>query len=394
MNVAILFINIGYYHYARLSAALDACAGRGWRAVGIQVTGSTLDHPWGSIEAGRNVPIVTMQAQSDRHAASRGKIPAIGTERVHECLEGIRPDVVFLPGWSFEICRQCIAWCRKQSVPVVLMSESKLDDERRTWLKERLKSALYVRHFKAALVGGGIHGKYAESLGIPRDRIFTGYDVVDNAHFEAGADRARGEPVETRRAFPKIPDGPYFIVVSRLVERKNILGLVRAYKRYVDKVEGPANAWDLVICGKGPQLEIVLEEVSGSNLDGRVHLPGFAPYSEMPAWYGMAGAFVHPALQEQWGLVVNEACASGLPVIVSKTAGASYDLVADGKNGFLIDPADIDDMADKLSLLHGSSGETLRQMGSYSRKLAQKLAPERFGEGVVKAVLSLQARNV
>jgi glycosyltransferase involved in cell wall biosynthesis len=274
------------------------------------------------------------------------------------------------------------------------MSESKLDDERRIWLKERLKSALYVRHFKAALVGGEIHGKYAESLGIPRDRIFTGYDVVDNAHFQAGADRARGDPAETRRALPKIPNGPYFIVVSRMVERKNILGLIRAYKRYVDKVKESVDAWDLVVCGNGPQLEVVRAEVSGSNLDGHVHLPGFAPYTEMPAWYAMAGAFVHPALQEQWGLVVNEACASGLPVIVSKTAGASYDLVADGKNGFLIDPTDIDDMAEKLSLLHGSSEETLGQMGSYSRKLAQRLAPERFGEGVVRAVLSLQRSNV
>jgi glycosyltransferase involved in cell wall biosynthesis len=269
------------------------------------------------------------------------------------------------------------------------MSESKLDDDRRYWLKERLKAMLFVRHFKAALVGGSIHGEYAELLGIPRGRIFTGYDVVDNAHFAAGADRARGNPAETRKAFPNIPDSLYFIAASRMVDRKNILGLIRAYKRYVDNVRKPLVAWDLVVCGNGPQLEAIRGEVSRSSLDGRVHLPGFVTYSEMPAWYGMAGAFVHPALQEQWGLVVNEACASGLPVIVSKTVGASHDLVVDRGNGFLIDPADIDDIAEKLSLLHCSSEKTLSQMGDYSRKLAEGLAPERFGEGVVKAVLSL-----
>ena len=391
MNIAILFINIGYYHYARLAAASDACAARGWQVVGIQVTGSTLEHPWGSVAEGR-VPILTIDTAIGSQVAADGKVPAVSTERIHECLAGIQPDVVFLAGWSFKVCRQCLAWCRKQSVPAILMSESKRDDERRYWLKERLKAALYVRHFKAALVGGAIHGEYAESLGIPRGRIFTGYDVVDNAHFEAGADRARGHPAETRRAFPKIPNGPYFIAVSRLVERKNILGLIRAYKRHVDSVKDPLNAWGLVVCGNGPQLEAIRQEISRFNLDGHVHLPGFLPYSEMPAWYGMAGAFVHPALQEQWGLVVNEACASGLPVIVSKTAGAGYDLVADGKNGFLIDPAEIDDMAEKLSLLHRFSKETLKKMGDCSREMVKRFAPARFGEGVLNTILSLGRR--
>jgi glycosyltransferase involved in cell wall biosynthesis len=393
LNVAILFVNIGYYHYCRLAAAFEACAAKGWKVVGIQVTDSTLEHPWGSIAEGQ-VPILTLDTRFGSKVAADGKIPAVSQERIHECFRGVIPDVVFLPGWSFKVCRQCLAWCRKRSVPVVLMSESKLDDERRIWLKERLKAAMYVRHFKAAIVGGAIHGAYAESLGIARDRIFTGYDVVDNMHFESGADRSRANPAETRRLFPKVPKSPYFIVASRMVERKNILGLIRAFKGYVDNLKDPLNAWGLVVCGNGPQLEVILKEVSRSKLGRHVHLPGFVPYSEMPAWYGLASAFVHPALQEQWGLVVNEACAAGLPVIVSKTTGASYDLVVDGKNGFLIDPTDIDDIAEKLSLIHYSSKETLKQMGDYSRRLAQKLAPERFGEGVVKAVLSLQGRNV
>lgn len=392
MKIVIVFANVGYYHYTRLASAIDACEERGWQIVGIEVTDSTLRHPWGQSIERRRVPIVTMHSQLGGRVTVEGKIPSVTRRHVDECLGKIKPDVMFLPGWSFEICRRSLAWCRRHSVPPVLMSESKFDDEPRFWFKERLKSWLYVQHFAAALVGGALHADYAESLGIPRDRIFTGYDVVDNAHFERGSDRARRD-AEVRKGVSGIPSGPYFIAASRMVKKKNILGLICAYKRYVDNLKDPLNAWDLVVCGNGPQLEVIREEVFGSKLNGHVHLPGFLPYSEMPAWYGMAGAFVHPALQEQWGLVVNEACASGLPVIVSKTAGASYDLVADGKNGFLIDPADIADMAEKLSLVHRSSREALRQMGSYSRKLAQKLAPERFGEGVVKAVLSLQGRN-
>ena len=116
MNIGILFINIGYYHYARLAAASDACAARGWRVAGIQVTDSTLEHPWGSVAEGR-VPILTMDTTIGGRVAADGKIPAVGTERVHECLAGIQPDVVFLPGWSFRICRQAII---TQSVGVPL----------------------------------------------------------------------------------------------------------------------------------------------------------------------------------------------------------------------------------------------------------------------------------
>lgn len=390
MNIAIVFINIGYYHYARLAASFDACTKRGWSVTGIQVTDSELHHPWGTRSAAGRVPIVTMHSQHGGFVTPEGEIPAVSMGRVHECLAGIQPDAVFIPGWSFEICRQCLTWCRQQSVPAILMSESKFDDEPRFWFKERLKEWLCVRHFEAALVGGEAHKDYAEYLGIPGDRIFTGYDVVDNTHFETGADQARCNPNETRKAFPCIPYRPYFIAVSRMVQRKNILGLISAYKQYVDNAEDRSNAWDLVICGNGPQLQLIREAVVNSELNGHVHLPGFLPYLEMPAWYGMARAFVHPALQEQWGLVVNEACASGLPVIVSKTVGARYDLVEDGKNGFLIDPTSIDDMAEKFTLVHGSSEETIRRMGNYSRKLAGKLAPERFGEGVLSAVLSVK----
>lgn len=390
MNIVILFINIGYYHYARLKAASESCGGRGWRVIGMQVTGSTLRHPWGALADNPNIPLITMQSESGSHVTPEGKIPSISARRVHECLEEIRPDVVFLPGWSFEICRQCLAWCKKRSIPVVLMSESKYDDEPRFWLKERLKKWRYVRHFDAALVGGESHKDYAAYLGISRDRIITGYDIVDNLHFERGADHVRHDPAEGRKAFPEIPRRPYFIAVTRFVPRKNILGLVRAYAQYVNLAAGGEESWDLVICGNGPQLDAVWGEVSRLDLGSRVHLPGFLPYSAVPAWYGMAGAFVHPALQEQWGLVVNEACASGLPVIVSKTVGSSCDLVADARNGFLVDPTDIGDISDKLSLISRLGDESLRMMGDYSRDLARKLAPERFGDGVVRAVLSLK----
>ena len=65
--------------------------------------------------------------------------------------------------------------------------------------------------------------------------------------------------------------------------------------------------------------------------------PGFVQYDMLPVYYGLASAFVHPAKSEPWGLVVNEAAASGLPLLVSRTVGAQYELVEDGRNGYLLD---------------------------------------------------------
>ena len=76
------------------------------------------------------------------------------------------------------------------------------------------------------------------------------------------------------------------------------------------------------------------------DLDRSVRLPGFRQYDELPAYYGLAEAFVHASRTEQWGLVVNEAMASGLPVLVSRQCGCAPELVAHGTNGYQFDPND------------------------------------------------------
>src|SRR5438034_9827058 len=69
-----------------------------------------------------------------------------------------------------------------------------------------------------------------------------------------------------------------------------------------------------------------------------VHLPGFKQYEELPIFYGLADAFIHASISEPWGLVVNEAMASGLPVLVSIACGCEGDLVKEKVNGFSFNP--------------------------------------------------------
>lgn len=382
MHAAVLFINIGFYHAARLRASYEICNSLGWRVTAMQLTNDTLEHPWGNTETIITFPVVTLVTTK---SAAKGapQLPAVPAAEVERRLTELKPDVVFLPGWSFRLSVAALRWCRRNNVPVVVMSESKWDDAKRTWWKETLKSLLYVRKFSAALVGGAIHAEYIASLGVPRERIFTGYDAVDNDHFIRAADIARSDVSAARARYPSIPDRPYFLVVTRLIPRKNVARLLKAYALY--RANAAGTPWDLVICGQGDQKFQLEESVRLGGLDACVHFPGFVSYHDMGSWYGLAGALVHPALNEQWGLVVNEACAAALPVLCSMTVGARYDLVKEEVNGFLFDPEDIDDMAQSLLRMHETPDETRKRMGEQSRLFVELCSPKQFASGLVAA---------
>jgi glycosyltransferase involved in cell wall biosynthesis len=123
-----------------------------------------------------------------------------------------------------------------------------------------------------------------------------------------------------------------------------------------------------VLLGDGPERERVERLLREESLTDAVHLPGFIQYDDLPTYYGLASAFVHVSTTEQWGLVVNEAMASRLPVIVSEQCGCSADLVSDA-NGFCVDAYDTDALTARMIDLTQASATTLETMGeaSYSR---------------------------
>ena len=103
-----------------------------------------------------------------------------------------------------------------------------------------------------------------------------------------------------------------------------------------------------------------------------VHWPGFLQYEQLPAAYQFAGAFVHPARREPWGLVVNEAAAAGLPLLVGQHVGAACELVRDGENGFLVNPDDVERVREPAA----SHVETL---GRRAKCDGASIAAARFG---------------
>jgi glycosyltransferase involved in cell wall biosynthesis len=261
------------------------------------------------------------------------------------------------------------------------MSESARRDEPRTWWKEIIKQRI-VDLYSAALVGGQRHVEYLVELGMPRERIFTGYDVVDNDYFAQRAIEIRNQKFDMRKKYG-LPEN-YFLASARFIAKKNLPRLIGAYAEYRQRSASAGNApWDLVLLGDGPLRETLNTQLSTLNLHAHVHLPGFKQYDELPAYYALAKAFVHASTTEQWGLVVNEAVASGLPVIVSDRCGCVPELVAD--NGLTFDPENEDELAARLLEMASLSDHDLEYFGQASRRIAARFGPDRFGDGLEQA---------
>lgn len=374
-RVAVIFDNFGPYHIARLAAAASRC-----NLLGIEVASVSAEYAWNPTA---EVPFA--RKTLFRVGQGERKNPQEFELRLDQALAEHGTEVVAIPGWSGYHALIALRVARKHSIPVVLMSESQEVDFPRTVFKEWVKRR-YLKLCQAALVGGTPHWAYLEKLGMAAGRIFQGYDIVDNAYFSNHADEARSDAENLRRQYG-LP-ARYFLASARLIEKKNLHRLIFAYARYrqaiAGKTENSAACLDLVLLGDGelrPQLESLVHELG---LQDFVHMPGFKQYPELPIFYGLASVFIHASTSEQWGLVVNEAMASGLPVLVSERCGCAQDLVRSGVNGFTFNPFDADGMT-ALMLKVGGGECDLQRMGKASREIVGRWGPQAFAEGLLKA---------
>jgi glycosyltransferase involved in cell wall biosynthesis len=377
MKVAVLFHRLGPYHHARLRALTGKCD---LTAIEFSTVDNT--YGWDSITGGTPYPVISLFTDADVESKPTEAI----FEGMRNALERISPDVVAIPGWSSKAALAALSWCCENRKLAVLMSESTQQDERRAVWKEWIKSRI-VRLYASALVGGTRHAGYARKLGLSPSGIFMKYDVVDNSYFAARSDDARNGAEMLRKRFA-LPER-YFLASSRFVEKKNLARLIDAYAAYVSQTR--EQSWDLVLLGDGPMKEAITAQVERLGLASRVRLPGFKQYDELPTYYGLASAFIHASTSEQWGLVVNEAMASRLPVLVSNRCGCAPDLVKEGVNGFTWNPYDIGELASRMAEL--SSGTIdLRAMGDASREIVEQWGLDQFAENFLNAATAAGSR--
>jgi len=338
----------------------------------LAVAGQVQGRPWVPDEDLGGIRIVTLFPEAMYHELPAAQVKAA----MERALDELNPTAMGISGYGMTDSRAALKWCRRHRVPRVLMTESKADDAPRKWWKELVKRHL-VSQFGSALCGGSPHRAYLQQLGMPEERIFDRYDVVDNQRFAMAANEVRADPAKFL-TLPGLEDPrPFFLVSSRFIERKNVARLLSAFHQY--RIQAP-QGWRLVILGTGPDEEALRRQVAEEGIPD-VTFAGFRQFDSLIAYYALAGAFVHPALQEQWGLVVNEAMACGLPILVSRTVGAAHDLVVDGENGFKFDPKSVGEITDALTRVAADSTDRAA-MAARSREIVSRWAPEHFAKSL------------
>jgi len=167
--------------------------------------------------------------------------------------------------------------------------------------------------------------------------------------------------------------------VGRLITEKGVFDLLDAYSRLEPELRSTVG---LVFVGDG-KVRTALQGRASTVNPGSVHFAGFAQREELAVYYALAEAFVFPTHSDPWGLVVNEAMACGLPIVISSVAGCAADLVVEGWNGYVLPAHDIGGLARAMESL-ALNPDLRNRMGHNSTRRIQSYSPELCASGLAK----------
>jgi glycosyltransferase involved in cell wall biosynthesis len=418
-SLGVLWAQYGPYHFARIAALKSHADPQPIHA--LEIASRTHDYEWS--RSGATVNLITLFPGDVAERLSFWRV----FFRTRRSFAQLKLDVCFIPSYSPKQPLAALLAARSLGMRTVLMIDSHKGTMKTRWFGTWLKRRL-VGLFDAALVGGSPQMAYIESLGMRRDKIFVGYDAVDNEFFAHRAADARARAAEFRHRYD-LP-GRYFLSLGRFLPKKNLCTLIRAYRRFLDSA--PAAKTHLVMVGSGeeePNLRMLCDELRlpvynkmSAKIDVRdagtadsspgVHFYGFRQIEENPIFYALADAFILPSTFEEWGLVVNEAMSCGLPVVLSESVGSAEDLLRAGsppgaerctagkpplarsirRNGFVFDPKSVAGLTDALLAL--DADPALRQsMGQAGRLIVEDFSCDQFARSALKAANAALSRG-
>lgn len=375
MRIALFWLDFLHYHVARIRAAGRLAGGLGYEFFPIAVRPGAPEFP---VPGYQHLFDGSLRVLADNPHMGNMQSPWLAQKMVAS-LQEINPDVVAIAGYDSRVALAALGWCRRNRRGAVLMTDSQQKDFHRAYWKEAVKRCLLAA-FDSALAAGSLHVQYLNALGMPPERVFLKYDVVDNEFWAAWASRCRQQPQQWRQALG-LPEN-FFLTACRLVPKKNVAGLLRAYDRYAAQEQSP---WPLVVVGDGP-LRAELEGLSEHlGLSRHVRFLGYLSADQMGPIYGLASVFIlASSFAEQWGLVVNEAMSAGLPVLVSRVCGCVPDLVLEGVTGYTFEPSD-EVALSSLMARCSRGGLDLSRLGEAAQSHIQAYSPQAFAENLFAA---------
>lgn len=265
-------------------------------------------------------------------------------------------------------------WLRMTNNRVFAMGCSKFDDKTRNVFKEMLKSIFFVPYQGA--IGSGQRGKeYFKFLGVPKGNIVGEYNTLSVTRIQ----RLSGSP--------PAPDGlPFeernFICIARLIPKKNLSFLINSYAEFL-KLHKEGKLRKLVLVGDGPERKQLTEQIETLRLQDHVVFKGVLQSRDVAKELSKAFALILPSYEEQFGNVVIEAQAMGLPTIISSNCGAADSLVQSGVNGFVFEANNSKGLAYFMSCISNDKALWMK-LANEAQKNSHRGDSSRFAEGVLQ----------
>lgn len=301
-----------------------------------------------------------------------GSLEEISLEKritgILRAIKDFKPDVVNLTGYYDIASWTVLLYCKFNSIKTILSNESTANDHARNRIKELIK-AMIIKQFDGYFNFGTSSENYILSLGVSKKKMLVKRNCVDNKALKQIYLQhlpSRNEQQNLLQIASK-----NFIFVGRLIDYKNIFHFLEAFNSAQQKVN---ENWGVIILGDGELKGELQSFVNEKNIQ-HISFQDGVSWQQVPHYLALSDVLVLPSYSEPWGLVVNEAMACGLPVIVSEKCGCAVDLVINGKNGFTFTPNNLEQLTNIL-LKFMKMEIDLKKMGYFSEKIIHEYSPE------------------
>lgn len=359
-RIALVWENFGPSHFDRIGA----CVADGHMVTAIEFFSASEVYQWedGDVPGAERI---TLFRPGERVTTLRL------AWRLFRALRAKRFDGTFLCHYQNPAVFLVACALRLLGRPVFTMIDSKFDDYPR-FLRRELGKAIMLAPYRGALAGSGRTAAYLHFLGFHRRPVAPGFDTLD-------VDRIR----QLGGTAPApAHDQCDFLIVARLVPKKNLEFAIRAYAEW--RSIAAHRSRKLRIIGYG-ELEGTLRSLIGDlDLEGQVVLEGAAESAAVCRAMRDALCLLLPSVEEQFGLVVIEAMALGLPVLLSSNAGAVDEMIDNGVNGWIVDPYRPAALVNAMALL--DRDEATWRAASVAASAASERGDVRHFTGSVRAL--------
>jgi len=307
---------------------------------------------------------------------------------VEDYLRKNQVDAVMIFGWLFAGYWE-VAWAaRKLGIPYILRAESNLlnrGNSLKWWVKNQSVGRL-CRGAASCLAIGQRNQDLFRAYGVREERIQVAPYFVDNDLFINESARLKPGYLTLRNHFELPQDALVFLFMGKLIEKKHPDHLLQAWHGLPESLRKRSA---LLFVGSGAMLE---ELKTLAQDEPRVVFAGFLNRKQLHEAYAASDVLILPSDEgETWGLVVNEAMASGLPAIVSDRVGCAPDLILDGQTGYSYPFGDVTALSDIMVRLI-KDAELINSMSAGAADHVQIASAKLATEMVVKTLDSITVK--